>query len=240
MEEKILQQHITEIRKYLKTDVRYDLSLIPRPFIIELAGSPSSGKSELIDGIDSLLRRNGLKHVERPQEGATAIRHISRTTPLYNLRTALEALPKLIDVAAGHAHDVVLFERGAFDAYVWMCDWHKNGKLSDEELSAARTVLLSRFWIDTIDIAYFVVCDPEETIRRYLHKSSSQKTGGTTNLKKVTELREVYMEGYRQLSPEFPQLQLIDTTHMSIPEMIDMVFEKTIIALAKKTNPSSP
>ena len=124
--ENVFEAKAQNILKYLKSDIRYDLHHIPRPFFVEFTGSPSSGKTTTIKKFDEFLRREGFR-VYRPQEGAEVIRHIDRVTPVYNIRTALYALNILLDLAHGHLYDVVAFDRAIFDAYGWMKYWLDKG-----------------------------------------------------------------------------------------------------------------
>ncbi len=202
---------LARMRAYLKTDIRYDQSSLPRPFFVEIAGPPSSGKSSIIEELDTFFRSEGLR-VRCPQEGAQVIRHIVRTTPLYNIRTGLYALEMLTDWSQGHPYDVVIFERCIFDAYSWMTYWESKGKLSTEEKNLLQKFFMLRFWANMIDAACFVICDVDEAMRRY--SGSSGRVGKTTNPETVAALRERYLEAHRALKPSYPQLNLIDTTRM--------------------------
>ena len=102
-QEKIFQEKAQIILSYLKSHLRYDNGFLPRPFMIELTGSPSAGKTTIIKSLDDFLRDQGLR-VLRPQEGAEVIRHIPRTTPIYNIATGLYALNKLVEESYCHKY----------------------------------------------------------------------------------------------------------------------------------------
>ena len=78
--ELIFEKKALRILEHLKSKLRYDIEFLPRPFMIELTGSPSSGKTTTITEMYNFLRPLGFK-VWRPQEGAEWIQHIPRTTP---------------------------------------------------------------------------------------------------------------------------------------------------------------
>src|SRR3989338_484322 len=109
--ERAFEKKAKTILSYLKQSVRYDESFLPRPFFLEITGSPAAGKTTTITEFDKFFRRMGFR-VLRPQEGAEVIRHIGRDTPLYNIRTGLYALQLLIDLSAGHQYDLVILDRG--------------------------------------------------------------------------------------------------------------------------------
>ena len=232
-QENLFEEKARVILQYLKSPDRYEEGFLPRPFFIEETGSPSSGKTTTITELDKFLRRMGFR-VLRPQEGAEVIRHIPRTTPLYNIRTGLYALTKLIDDSYGHQYDVVLFDRCIFDAYCWMMYWSEKNKISEEEKQLIQSFFISRFWTDKIDVAYFMICDPEVAMERELRIALSRKLGETTNPETIRTLVNRYRAAYQILSPQFPQLRLIDTTFMDEQEMVEIVAKETLQILEKK------
>lgn len=236
MEQKnVFEDQAKKILAYLKSNVRYNNSFLPRPFFLEITGTPAAGKTTTITELDKFFRRQGFR-VWRPQEGAEVIRHIERTTPLYNIRTGLYALTLLIDQSAGHVYDIVIFDRCIFDTYCWMIYWQEKSKISEKEMELFQQFFISRFWIDKIDAAYFMVCDPQEAVRRELRIALSQKLGDTTNPKTIETLAARYLSTYEILSPCHTQLHLIDTTHLSEQKMIETIAAKTLEIFEQKTD----
>lgn len=218
--EEIFTAKAEKIHKYLRTDIRYDRNFIPRPFFLEFTGSPSSGKTTTITELDKFFRRLDFR-VWRPQEGAEVIRHIPRTTPVYNIRTGQYALNLLLDLSFGNQYDIVIFDRCIFDAYCWMMYWRERGQLSAEEMSVAQSFFLSDFWVGMIDAAYFVVCDAKEAMEREMRLSMTQKTGETSNPQTIESLVARYRSAHATLSPRHGQLFLVDTTHLGEEEMVE-------------------
>lgn len=236
--ENAFEQQAQKILTYLKSNVRYDESFLPRPFFLEFAGSPSAGKTTTITELDKFLRRQGFR-VWRPQEGAEVIRHIERTTPLYNIRTGIYALTLLIDNSVGHLYDVVIFDRCIFDAYCWMEYWQEKGKLSWIEKKLIQQSFLFRLWQDKIDAAYFMVCEPEEALERELRIALSQKLGETTNPATIKTLVERYKSAYETLSPKYQQLHLIDTTNINEQTMVEVIAREILNIFEKKAEERS-
>ncbi|MBI2635196.1 MAG: hypothetical protein HYW79_01475 [Parcubacteria group bacterium] len=232
--ENVFEQQARQILAYLKSSVRYDENFLPRPFFVELTGPPSSGKTTIIKELDSFFRHHGFR-VLKPQEGAEVIRHIPRSTPLYNIRTGLYALNILIDESMGHLYDIIIFERCAFDAICWMQYWLEKGKLSLEERDLIQKFFLSRFWINKIDAAYFLICDPEVAMKRELRIALSQKLGDTTNPKTIETLVSRYRSAFEILSPEYKQLRLMDTTNIDEQVMIETIAQEILNIFEKKT-----
>lgn len=211
-----------ELLEYLNPDHRYGEDYLPRPFMVEFTGSPSSGKTTTIDALDQLLKGQGMR-VLRPQEGAEVIRHIPRTTPLYNLRTGLYALQQLIDLSSGHQYDIVIFDRGVFDTHIWMQYWRGKGQLNEEEESFYQQFFLSRFWVEHLDRAYFVVCDADVAMQREHRISLTGHEGNFTNPETITKLAGYYAKAYGALGANHPQLKFVNTTRMDEQEMVEYV-----------------
>ncbi|HSE34659.1 MAG TPA: AAA family ATPase [Candidatus Paceibacterota bacterium] len=228
------------IHRFLRTDRRYDEAHLPAPFIIEFTGSPSSGKTTTITELDKFLRRHDFR-VLRPQEGAEVIRHIPRTTPLYNIRTGLYALSHLIDFAHGHMYDVVIFDRAIFDTYAWMLYWKQKGLLAEDECARNQAFFLSRFWTDRITACFVMVCDPKEAMERELKIALSDKLGETSNPDTMRALAERYRTLHKDLSGDFSQLVLIDTTTVGEADMVKQVAATTLAMIeASITRRSAP
>jgi len=228
------EEQAGRILNYLKSEIRYDPKFIPRPFFIEITGSPSAGKTTTITELDKFFRRMGFR-VLRPQEGAEVIRHIGRDTPVYNIRTGLYALEMLVDKMYGHQYDIIIFDRSIFDAYVWMMYWQEKEKLTTHQTTLIQEFFLLPFWTKEIDAAYFMVCDPEEAMRRELRIALSQKLGETTNPKTVATLVARYRNAFDILSPNNPNLHLLDTTTLEETGMIQNVAKEILDILESKT-----
>lgn len=232
-QENAFELQAQKILTYLKSHLRYDENFLPRPFFVEFTGSPSSGKTTTITELDKFFRRQGFR-VWRPQEGAEVIRHIERTTPLYNIRTGLYALTLLIDQSAGHLYDIVIFDRCIFDTYCWMEYWCEKGKLSYMEKKLIQNFFLFHFWVDKVDASYFMTCDKEEAMRRELRIALSQKLGETTNPKTIETLVTRYRSTYEILSPRHKQLHLVDTTHLNEHIMVETIAQEVLNIFEKK------
>lgn len=235
--ENLFEQKAKKILEYLKSDLRYDEKFLPRPFFLEFTGSPSSGKTTTITELDKFLRRHGFR-VLRPQEGAEVIRHIPRTTPLYNIRTGLYALNKLIDESYGHLYDVIIFDRCIFDAYCWMMYWEEKNKLIKEEKELIQSFFLSRFWMEKIDAAFIMICGSKIAMERELRIALSQKLGETTNPQTIETLVDRYFKAYHILSPKYPQLHLIDTTNLNEQVMVEIIATKILNIFEEKIGKS--
>ncbi|PIR42026.1 MAG: hypothetical protein COV30_00720 [Candidatus Yanofskybacteria bacterium CG10_big_fil_rev_8_21_14_0_10_37_15] len=227
-----------KVLQFLNVNHRYGEAYLPRPFFVEFTGSPDSGKTTTIDELYKFFKTLGFK-VLRPQEGAEVIQHIPRTSPLYNIRTADYARTQLMDLSHGHLYDLVLFDRCVFDAYCWMLYWESKGQLSSEEVKLYQNFFLSRFWVDKLDAVYFVVCDPDEAMKRNKEVSLTERLGNFTNPDTIRVLVNRFWQAYRDLSPKFPQLKVIDTSLIDKQRMVELFANDILCTMEKKVIKSS-
>ena len=226
---------IKNLKEYLRYDTRYSL---PRPFNIEFAGPPSVGKTSVIAGIDDFLRPLGLGKIWPPQEGPREIRHIPRSTPDYNIRTAMYSLTKLLDESHDSRYDLILFDRCAFDAYCWMEYWEKKGKLSPGDKFIFQSYFTSRQFTEKIDICYFLVCDPNMSMNREFKDAISDDIRETTNLESIKMLDQIWRRTYALQHSFHPNLRLIDTTNINVSEMTRMIVKDILTTLEAKSTHS--
>ncbi|OGM98071.1 MAG: hypothetical protein A2915_01460 [Candidatus Yanofskybacteria bacterium RIFCSPLOWO2_01_FULL_41_34] len=231
--ENLFERRAERVLKYLNIDHRYGESYLPRPFFVEFTGSPDSGKTTTIDELYKFFKTLKFR-VLRPQEGAEVIQHIPRTTPEYNIRTADYARTQLMDLSNGHMYDLVLFDRCLFDGYCWMMYWETKGQLTPDEVKLYQNFFLSRFWVDKLDAAYFVVCNPDEAMRRTKEVSLTDRLGNFTNPQTIKVLVERFQQAYKDLSPKFPQLRIVDTSGMDKQHMVEHFANAILSAMENK------
>lgn len=234
---------LLKIKEYLRYPKRHDKNFLPRPFFIEITGTPSSGKTTAITELNKFFKRKGLRVISL-QEGAEFIRHVPRDTPLYNLRTAIYALNLLIDLSHGHLYDVVIFDRALFDGFVWMMYWEEKGKLTKEEKELYQEFFKFRLWIKEIDSAFFITCKPEEAMRREMRLALTNEEGEYTNPKTIATLISRYDKAYEALKENHPQLCAIDSTNLNEKDLVNAVMEKVLMdfkrRIIKELNPPPP
>ena len=161
-------QRVIKLLSDLHSDSRHNMQLLPRPFIVEFDGMPSSGKTTIIRALDKYFRHNGWC-VFPPQEGAQVVRHIPRDHPSlaeYNIRTALYATQMIIDASWNRTYDIILLDRGIFDCCCWMEYLHQHGLITGGEAHILNLFYLLPFFTQKIDCAVVVVCDPDVALKR--------------------------------------------------------------------------
>lgn len=225
-------QRIARLLSDLCLDLRRNMQPPPRPFIVEFDGMPSSGKTTIIRALDKYLRHNGWR-VFPPQEGAQAIRHIPRDASLaqYNICTALYSIQKIMDVSYTHTYDILLLDRGIFDASCWVEYLHQHGLLNYSEKEALNLFYLLPCFTQKIDCALVVVCDPDAAFERVKAMQISDDMG-FTNPRSLKSLYEKSCELYERYCHSYPQLKLLDTTSLKPREMVQRAADIVLSTLS--------
>lgn len=213
---------IREVHAHLRTEFRHGHDFLKPPFIVEFFGNPDSGKSSAIKSAYTNLRRHGF-HIKKPLEGAEEISDdIPRSSPEFNVATGVYVVNLLMHLHHLHKHDVVIFDRGIFDAYGQMARWNKKGKLSDEETRMYQNFFTSQFFAPRMTLGIAMVCDPDVAMARDRKSSRTKLVGESTNPDAINSMRDATIQTYEELRGRFP-LALIDTSHMSLEDVADTV-----------------
>jgi thymidylate kinase len=213
---------INEIHAFLRTDLRHGNDFLKPPFVVEFFGNPDSGKSSAIKSAYTNLRRHSF-HIKKPLEGAEEISDdIPRSSPEFNVATGVYAVNLLMHLYHLHKHDMVIFDRGIFDAYGQMVRWNKKGKLSDEEMRMYQQFFTSQFFAPRMTLGIAMICDPDVAMARDQRSSRTKILGESTNPDAINSMRDATIQTYEELRGRFP-LALIDTSHMTLEEVADTV-----------------
>jgi len=235
--EQLFEEKAKNILKYLKTQLRYGNGFLPRPFMIEFTGPPSSGKTTTIRELYDFLRPLGFV-VWRPQEGAEYIQNIPRTTPEYNVATGLYALDKLIHESFGHKYDIILFDRALYDAYCWMEYWAQKNQLTPGDRFIWQSFFTSRQFTEKLDLVYFMICDSEVAMKRQLRIAISKRPRETTNPISIEQKAKIWQQAHNIHSSFHTNIRLVNTTNMDEQEMVDYFTNDILTALEAKSKPS--
>lgn len=191
-------------------------SATANPVVLEFAGSPKAGKTTVIEVLNHFFRRMDFK-VWAPSEGA------SKRTP-YHLRRSRDwvafntwslsyAISELL--VAYHnvdRQDVIVLDRGPFDAVAWMR--HLKGKgdlLADEHKVIEEFALLPR-WSRLVSRVYVFSCDPQTSLSRETEGKLTAKPGNAMNSDTLGAIRQEYKSLAAELREASIMLQEFDTT----------------------------
>jgi len=215
--------------------------LLERPFIIELFGTPKSGKSTMKEMIKHTFKRNHWS-VSTPTEGAEAVEWVKRLEPQYNFQTAEYALSRIRELAYGPLHrsfHVGILDRANMDGVVRMDYYLARGIICEAERQAIENYYLLSLNEEMIDLHVCLVADPEVAIQRELARAVAKKHGETMNPKTLADLLDAHHRVWARLNcAANPSMCWHDSsketeveTAMAILETILGAFERRMSAL---------
>lgn len=192
------------------------------PFVVEFAGTPRAGKTTALRGLRPRLERLGYR-VRVVEEQARVCSVPSKRHPDFNLWTASATVAEVIQARYSGA-DVLLVDRGPFDALTWM-DWFRRiGVLPDGEHEAIHRYLGGPTLSRMVDLVLVMTVDPHEALHRERSGGPHRTPGPIINTRTLHTLNDsidAVIAGGRH---DFG-LQRLDTTLTSAPETLCRVSE---------------
>ncbi|MDA2922407.1 hypothetical protein MYX07_04040 [Patescibacteria group bacterium AH-259-L07] len=204
-----------------------------RPFVIEITGTPVTGKTSIRDALTRFFIRAGWR-VNNPAEGAEITKKIPRTTHLYNIRTGIYALSELLDNIYSLDFDLLLFDRAIYDAFCWQEYWLRKKVISNVVADAAQKFFSQPEILKQIDLCFFITCEPKEAMRREAEWAVTEKHSETTNPESIENLITIWQDCYKAFNKSNNPVALLDTTDMNPQKMGNAIVLKTIKAMKKR------
>jgi len=193
-----------------------------RPFIVEFAGTPKSGKTTTITAIHQFLKRNGI-NVRTLQERASVAPLLDKGTALFNTWVTCATLNGIIEALEDDKLDVLILDRGLFDGLVWI-DWQeKTHRASKAEAEGFRSFVQTQRWRGLIDLVFVMHCDPGTSLAREYANQITQRRGAIMNEGTLRQLRNHYLNAARKYEGAFKSIHDIDSSGGSAMSVISKV-----------------
>lgn len=135
-----------------------------RAFVIEFAGTPKAGKSTSVEAIRHFFSRHGFT-VHVLVERASVCPIPMKGHLFFNTWCAATMLAELI-ANVDTETDIIIVDRGLFDALVWLTLQRQRGELTPEEACTIERFLLLERWRKLIDLAVVMNVDADEAMER--------------------------------------------------------------------------
>lgn len=203
------QKRINELEKLAGRILALKRRVRPRrPIVIEFSGSPKSGKTSALNSLDIFLRRNGFR-TKVLTERASVCPIPNKFDPIFNVWTGCAALNQLMDTLANNSLklDVIIMDRGFFDALCWF-EWQKDqGFLRTEDFERFIDFFLSPRFRMMVDLVLAFDCSPTTSIDREYRNLLTRKEGSVMRKEVLTSYRntvqsssEIYKSYFRQIT----------------------------------------
>jgi len=171
--------------------------LLDRPFMVELFGTPKSGKSTMKEMLKHFFKRNGWS-VSTPLEGAEAV-ELPRAEPQYNFQTAEYALSLARERFYNKRFHLVIFDRAIYDGVVRMELYRRKGIITAEQQAVIEGYYLLPWNADLFDMHVCLVADAETAIKRELSRALTKKHGETMNPQTLNDLLAAHQATWDRL-----------------------------------------
>lgn len=236
MKNQSFEQRIERLLKLFDPDGERRL-LQPRPFIIELFGTPKSGKTTMKEMLKHTFKRNGLS-VSTPTEGAEFVEWIKRLEPQYNFQTAEYALSRARELAYGPLHrsfHVAILDRGNMDGVVRMEYYRRRRVISEAEQGIIENYYLLPRNEEMFDLHVCLVAEPEVAIRRELAQAVVKKHGETMNPRTLADLLDAHRRVWERLRcAANPAMCWHDSSTESAPQTARAILEVLLGAFERR------
>lgn len=205
-----------------------------RPIVIEFSGSPKAGKTSCINSLELFLKRNGFS-VKIVQERASVCPVSDKQSPMFNLWTACMSLAGLIGTLEDKKSnvDVLILDRGIFDALCWFEWLVSNSKMEEKQRCITENFLLMEELIKNIDIVFAFSVEPKISIDREYANLLTNKPGSIMNRKVLAEYLEAIKNTYSLKRNFFHEVFMIDTSNKNQDQVGKEVTETTLDTLKK-------
>ena len=188
-----------------------------RAFIVEFAGMPKAGKSSAIRTIrhyfssGSKIRVKEVPGKYDPYRLHTPAEGVSLRTPAllkqnlldFNSWAGAYALQELLQAGHDNYHDLVLLDRGPWDAGCWL-EYVKRHRVENGASSKEVEDIIQFFqcpqWMTRADLHVVMVVDPTTAADREATERLISHQGPVSDTRWMAEMRNIYEGKYPELS----------------------------------------
>ena len=186
-----------------------------RPIVLEFGGTPKSGKTSCLSSLNLFLKRNGFA-TKLLTERASICPISDKFNPLFNIWTCNSAVAELAATFAeqGKTLDVIICDRGVFDALCWFEWLLEHDHMKEEDHRAVVNYLTTDRLRSMIDLVYLFKATPKVAMgREYAHLLTT-KRGSIMNTKVLEEYNKCAQNVADKYGTQFRCVRRIDTSKL--------------------------
>jgi predicted NUDIX family phosphoesterase len=211
------------------------LEYAPRAFVMEFAGTPKSGKSTSVEAIRHFLARHGFR-VHVLAERAAVCPIPMKGHLFFNTWCAASMLAELVANVETET-DIIIIDRGLFDALVWLNLQEKRAELTADEARTIEAFLLLERWRTLVDLAVVMSVSADEALSRERSQRITHKGGSIMNPEVLTAITESVTEAIRRYGPKFGAVIDHPTTGQEVKESNILLAKRVLDCLDRFLNP---
>lgn len=209
-----------------------------RPYFVELAGTPKAGKTTTLQVLRSFLKECGYQ-VDEMRERAADCPVAPKGHFFFNTWTTTTMLASMIENLESDA-DVVLLDRGVFDAIVWLQCQLRDQQVTPEEYNIFRQFVLLERWRKLTDLTVILKVGPEIADSRENQALLIRRSGTIMNPATLRRYNDVLDQVRNDIEREYKDFRIIgvDTTnYKSAKETTFAVISQLVEQLSDWANP---
>lgn len=220
-DEKEILKVIKELERLAGEVLSLKQESIPRrPIVIEFCGSPKSGKSSCINSLSLFLRRNKFR-TKVLTERASVCPVTDKYDPNFNIWTACSAISELVEVLSNSSkdYDVIILDRGIFDALCWFNWLNGNNSLDDDDFSSLETFLVMNKWRTVIDLIYVFTATPKISMDREYASLLTRKPGSIMCIEALSSYKSCIEKVSNKYETTFQRIEIYDTSERTLNDV---------------------
>lgn len=190
--------------------VEDSIRIARRPFFIEFSGTPKSGKTTGATRLDLFLRRSGFR-VRTLAERASTCPLRRKDHMFFNVWTACTTLVQMLE-ALDRDDQIVIVDRGLFDALCWMNWLEKTARLNSEERQIIDNFIFLKRWRELTDIVFILKVNPKESLKREFAGQLTKRLGSIMNENTLKQFNNSLDIIDKEHNRSFRRVIHIDTT----------------------------
>jgi predicted NUDIX family phosphoesterase len=150
-----------------------------KAYVVEITGTPKAGKSSAIGLVESFFKSCGWRiHVVRERAAECPIPMKGHF--FFNTWTTATMLAEVLAVADSR-FDLVILDRGFFDALVWLELQRRRQQVTEPEAEAFENFVLLDRWRALVDLTIVMSVSPDQAIARELTDRLIPRRGSLMN-----------------------------------------------------------
>jgi predicted NUDIX family phosphoesterase/predicted ATPase len=180
-----------------------------RAFVVELTGTPKAGKSTSVATLQTFFREAGYQ-VHLLKERAADCPLPMKGQFFFNAWTTATMLAEVLETHETSV-DLLILDRGFFDALVWLELQARREQVTAEEKEAFANFVLLERWRSLVDVTVVMTVEPEEALRREHQNQIVPRNGSMMNPHALAQFNDALDHVAREYKDQFSLVQ-IDTT----------------------------
>ena len=184
--------------------IKANIDKLDGPIMIELLGTPKSGKTTLVTSMESLFKKGNVP-VDKKRETAEYNPIQDKTIEEYNIWMIMELMKNISEDVSSKDPKVIIYDRGALDRIPWIETSVNDGSFPRSDVDIIKGLYQSEFMSKYRPLTYGFYTTPETSIMR------KGKPGRLVNQVTLTEYNSQFIAAEDFIKERSEKYTHIDT-----------------------------